>query len=312
LERRIIVIAGPTCSGKTQIGIKLAKELNAEIISADSRQIYKYLNIGTAKPTSNQLKEIKHHFINELNPDDGYDVSKYESEARKRIKKIYSKNKFPIVVGGSGLYIKALSDGIVETPLKDSDFRKKLENERNIYGNIFLHDKLKKVDPVSADKIHPSYWKRVVRALEVIHLTGKTITEIHNKQKKQDQYKFDNYILNWDREILYKNIEFRVDKMFDEGLVNEVEQLLNKGFSKTLNSLNTVGYKETISFLENDISLERAIELTKRNTRRYAKRQLTWFRKDKRNIWIDIKTYKDLEKFTEQLLKKRKFDERKN
>jgi len=303
LERSIIVIAGPTCSGKTKVGIQLAKELNTEIISADSRQIYQYLNIGTAKPTLNQLKEIKHHFINELNPDDEYDVSKFETEARVRIKKIINKNNIPIVVGGSGLYIKALIEGIVETPEKDNEFRKILEKEREKYGNKFIHNKLKKIDPLGAEKIHPSYWKRVVRALEVIHLTGKTITQIHNEHTKQNKYNFDKYILNWDREVLYKNIDLRVEKMFEDGLVEEVENLLNKGFSKHLNSLNTVGYKETISYLENEITLERAIELIKRNTRRYAKRQLTWFRKDKNAKWINIENKNKLNKIKDMILK---------
>ncbi len=305
MERSIIVIGGPTCSGKTLVGIQLAENLNGEIISADSRQIYKYLDIGTAKPTRNELKKVKHHFISELEPDADYDVSKYEKEAHLRIERIFKKNKTPIIVGGSGLYIKALTDGIVETPGKEEKLREKLLKEKEKFGNEFIYNKLKKVDPESAVRMHPSYWKRVIRALEVYYLTGKPISQLHKEQIDTHHYKFEEYILNWSREILYKNIEKRVDKMFDSGLVKEVEVILNKGYSKELNSLNTVGYKETISYLENEISLERAIELIKRNSRRFAKRQLTWFRKNKNNNWIDIHSKKDLNIFTDKLLQKR-------
>ena len=304
MEKRILVIAGPTCSGKTKLGIKLALSLRGEIISADSRQIYKYLDIGTAKPSNADLNKVKHHFISELEPDVNYNVSKFEKEANLRIEEIFKKNKRPIIVG-SGLYIKALTDGIVETPGKDEKLREKLEQEKEKFGNKFLHDKLKKIDPESAAKMHPSYWKRVIRALEVYYLTGKSISQFHKEQIDTHQYKFEEYVLNWPREILYKNIEIRVDKMIESGFVNEVKMILNKGFSKNLNSLNTVGYKEIISYLENEISLERAIELIKRNTRRFAKRQLTWFRKNKNNYWVDIQSKKDLNIFMNKLLKEK-------
>lgn len=302
MERRIIVIAGPSCSGKTKLGIKLAKSLGGEIISADSKQIYKYLDIGTAKPTKSELDKIKHHFISEIEPDANYNVSKFEKDANLRIEEIFNNNKIPIIVGGSGLYIKALTDGIVETPSKDEKLREKLVLEKEKFGNEFIYDKLKKVDPESAAKMHPSYWKRVIRALEVYYLTGKPISQFHKEQIDAHQYKFEEYVLNWPREILYKNIETRVDKMIESGFVNEVKIILNKGFSKNLNSLNTVGYKEIISYLENEISLERAIELIKRNTRRFAKRQLTWFRKNKNNHWVDIHSKKDLNIFMNKLL----------
>ena len=304
MERSIIVITGPTCSGKTAVGIKLAEALGGEIISADSRQIYKYLDIGTAKPTIKELKKIKHHFISELEPDEEYDVSKFENDALKRIGDIYQRGKIPLVVGGSGLYIKAMVEGIVETPGKDEEFRNELLLEKEKYGNEFLYEKLKEIDSVSAEKMHPSYWKRVIRALEVYHLTGKKLSQFHTEQNKNRKYKFNEYVLNWQREVLYKNIETRVDKMIKSGLINEVEGILNNGFSKKINSLNTVGYKEVISYLEKEISLERAIELIKRNTRRFAKRQLTWFRSDENATWLNIDEKNNLDKIPELILKR--------
>ena len=302
MEQRIIVIAGSTCSGKTEVGIKLAEELDAEIISADSRQIYKYLDIGTAKPTKEELEKIKHHFISELEPDEDYDVSKFENDALKRIGDIYQRGKIPLVVGGSGLYIRALVEGIVETPDKDEEFRKELLFEKEKYGNEFLYEKLKKIDPASAGKMHPSYWKRVIRALEVYHLTGKKLSQFHIEQDKNRKYNFKEYVLNWQRDILYKNIEKRVDKMIELSLVEETKNILELGYSKKLNSLNTVGYKEIIAYLDGEISLERAIELIKRNTRRFAKRQLTWFRADHKTTWVDIDKENNLDKISEKIL----------
>jgi tRNA dimethylallyltransferase len=301
VEQRVIVIAGPTCSGKSYVGLKLAELINGEIVSADSRQIYKRLNIGTAKPSTKELKIAKHHFINILNPDEDYDANKFSIEAEKVISDIHKRNKTAIIVGGSGLYIKALVDGIVDSADKDEDLRNELLNKKEKYGNEFLYNELIKVDPNSAKKMLPQNWKRVIRALEVFYLTGKPIWQHHNKQNKNSKFNFYEIGLNWNREVLYSRIEERVDKMIEDGLIDEVTGIFNDGYDKNLNSLNTVGYKEIISYLENKITLERAIELIKRNTRRYAKRQLTWFRADERIKWFNISTQDDLDSLPLQL-----------
>jgi len=294
MERKVIVIVGPTCSGKTQVAIQLAERLNTEIISADSRQIYKCLTIGTAKPSKEELSKVKHHFIDVLNPDEDYNVSRFEEEALKIIERLTNENKIPIVVGGSGLYIKAIIDGIFNEVSTDEEYRQQLKVKREIYGNEFLYNELKKIDPVSASKMLPQNWKRVMRALEVYHLTGKPIWEFHQSHIREVDYQFHQFGLMWEREILYRRIEERVDLMIEKGLIDEVKNILSMGYSKSLNSLNTVGYKEIISYLENEITLEKAIELIKRNTRRFAKRQMTWFRKDNRIKWIPISSENDL------------------
>jgi len=299
LERSVILIVGPTCSGKTHLGILLAKILNSEILSADSRQFYKKLNIGTAKPTENQLAEVNHHFINSIESDENYNVSDFEKQADKVIEKLLSRSLIPIVVGGSGLYIKALVDGIFDTVDKDFEYREQLLNYKNQFGNEYLYNLLIKVDPVSAQKMLPQNWKRVMRALEVYHLSGEPIWKHHERQKKEYKYDFIQIGLNWDRKTLYKNINERVDTMIEDGLVNEVGGLLADGYNKELNSLNTVGYKEIISYLNNEIPIDRAIELIKRNTRRYAKRQMTWFRKDDRIEWFDLDEQSELENISE-------------
>lgn len=287
MERKVIVIVGPTCSGKTKVGISLAENLQTEIISADSRQLYKHLNIGTAKPTTDELAKVKHYLIDCFEPDEDYNVSRFEADSLKIINGLLSQNKIPIVVGGSGLYIKALTEGIFNAVDVDEDYREKLKVEREKFGNQFLYEELKKVDPESASKMLPQNWKRIMRALEVFHLTDKPIWKFQKDHERKVELDFIQYGLNWQRDQLYANIEKRVDEMIENGLVDEVKNILDSGYSKKINALNTVGYKEIISYLENEISLEQAVELIKRNTRRYAKRQMTWFRKTKEIHWFD-------------------------
>ncbi|MDP3149189.1 MAG: tRNA (adenosine(37)-N6)-dimethylallyltransferase MiaA [Ignavibacteria bacterium] len=299
----VIVIVGPTCSGKSSLSLQLAKELNAEIISADSRQIYKLIDVGTAKPSKSDLEEIPHAFINSISLDENYDVSLYEKQALEKIDNLLINNKIPIITGGSGLYIRALIDGIVDLAA-DDDLRKELFAKKEKYGNDFLYHELIALDPSAAKTMLPQNWKRVIRALEVFFLTGKSITEFHNEQDKvHPNYNFFQFGLNWERDILYKRIEKRVDEMIAKGLVEEVESILKLGYSGSLNSLNSVGYKEIIAYLKNEVSLEEAISLIKRNTRRYAKRQLTWFRKDKRVHWFDVKNELDLINIKNEILK---------
>ena len=294
MEKRVIVIVGPTASGKTFLSLKLAEKLNSEIISADSRQIYKLLDIGTAKPSQKELRKIKHHFVDDLHPGQDFNASKFEEESIQIIKNLHQKNKIPIVAGGSGLYVKALVDGIFNSVGKDEEYREELLHLKNNFGEEYLYKILKEKDPESAAKIIPQNWKRVMRALEVFHLTGKTIGEMQSGYQREIDFEFLQIGLDWDRETLYRNIENRVDEMIVNGLVDEVKYILKTGYSSKINALNTVGYKEIIYYLDGEITFERAIELIKRNTRRFAKRQLTWFRKDERIKWIKISGEQDL------------------
>jgi tRNA dimethylallyltransferase len=303
MERKVIVIVGPTCSGKTKVGISLAEKLQTEIISADSRQIYKYLNVGTAKPHTDELKKVRHHLIDCFEPDAEYNVSKFESDALEIINQIHSAGKIPIVVGGSGLYLRSLIDGLFNTVDVDVEYREELRILRETRGNDSLYDVLKKVDPESASKMLPQNWKRVMRALEVFHLTGEPIWKFQGSYSRETDLNFIQYGLNWERTILYRNIEKRVNDMIANGLVDEVKNILTMGYSKNRNALNTVGYKEIISYLENEITLERAIELIKRNTRHFAKRQMTWFRKDERINWLQITSESDLDNAAQIILK---------
>ena len=282
----------------------LAKSLKTEIISADSRQIYKILSIGTAKPTHEEISIAKHHFIDSLNPDEDFNVSKFEIEALKIIDEMHQQNKIPIVVGGSGLYIKAIVEGLWNDVDTDTIFREQLLKEKDEFGNQFLYEKLVEVDLKSAETMLPQNWKRVIRALEVFHLTGKSILEFHQEHKRESDLEFYQFGLNWEREVLYENIEARVDEMISAGLVDEVKLILKAGYSSELNSLNTVGYKEIIAHLNGEYDLDRAIELIKRNTRRFAKRQMTWFRKDENIEWFDIKDKNEIDRIGKSIINK--------
>ncbi len=288
MERRVIVILGPTASGKTALGIEIAERLRTEIISADSRQLYRKLNIGTAKPTHEELARVKHHFIDYLDINEEYNVSRFETEALTVVDSLHALGKIPVVVGGSGLYIKAIVDGIFNEVETDPEYREELIAQREKKGNEYLYEMLRLKDPVAAAELLPQNWKRIIRALEVNKLTGKSIKDFHRDYKREDDFSFFQFGLNWEREKLYSRIEKRVDQMIESGLVEEVKSVLNEGFNKKMNALNTVGYKEIFDFLDGKISLDRAIELIKRNTRRYAKRQLTWFRRDERIKWINV------------------------
>jgi tRNA dimethylallyltransferase len=305
------VITGPTGSGKTNLAVTLARELNTEIISADSRQVYKYLNIGTAKPTKAEVKRIRHHLIDHINPLNNFNAGMFVEEAERIIFKLHSWNKIPVVVGGTGLYIKSLIDGIIDSVDTNQELREELLEKRKQFGNDYLYEKLKNVDPVSAEKILPQNWKRVIRALEVFYISGKPLWQHFNEQSRKSDHTFFQFGLEWDRKILYKRIESRVDLMIENGLVDEVRFLIKEGYSKEINALNTVGYKEIISYLENEISLEKAVELIKRNTRRYAKRQITWFKADKRIEWISIERESDISNASKYIMQK-VLNERKN
>lgn len=290
MSNKIIVIVGPTAVGKTYVSIDLAKKLGTEIISADSMQIYKGMDVGTAKIKTEEMQGIKHHMIDLIYPDENYSVSDFKREAEKNIDEMISRGNVPIIVGGSGLYVNSL---IYDLDFSNAKSNEKLRDYYTYYhkehGEEALYEKLKKIDPESAEKIHKNNVKRVIRALEVYDLTGRKFSESNTDiRKKSSKYDFILIGLSMDRKILYERINQRVDKMINEGLVEEVKSLLDKGFEKNLISMQAIGYKEIIEFLEGNITFEEAVNILKQNTRHFAKRQFTWFLKDENVKWFDI------------------------
>jgi len=297
-DNNLLILLGPTGAGKTDISIKLAKKLpNIEIISADSMQIYKYMDIGTAKPNKNILKTIKHHMINIIDPTENFDVIQYSKLAIKIILNIFKRGKIPILVGGSGLYITSIIEPIFSGPNKDSIYREILEEESKIYGKEYLYNKLVKIDPISALKINSNDLKRIIRALEVYQSTGKTISYLQKKDyHKNAKFKYQIIGLKRNREKLYQKINSRVDKMIKDGLIEEVKMLKERGYNENLNSMQGLGYKQINKYLDGEYDQETAINLIKRDTRRYAKRQMTWFNHKIKNIeWIDLDKYSENE-----------------
>jgi len=285
-KEKIFFLIGPTAVGKTETAVYLAQKLNAEIISCDSMQIYKGMDIITSKPSKTLRRKIPHHLIDVLSTAKEYNVSKYRKDAVKIIKDIFSRRKIPLFVGGTGLYMSVLIDGIFETKAQDKNLREKLYKQSQLNANDYLYNRLKKVDPEAAVKIHPNDTKRIIRALEVFEITGKPISELQRLKKGlSENYDIVIFGLNMDREKLYIKIDERVDKMFRKGMVCEVKKLLKSKLSKTASC--AIGIKELKGYLDGMYDLAAAKRLIKRNTRNYAKRQLTWFRKDKRIKWIE-------------------------
>ncbi len=285
---RVIVICGPTASGKTSLSIELAKKINGEIISCDSMQIYKEMDIGTAKPTEEEKQGIKHYLLDFVSPEDRYSVADFKKDAKKAIKEIIEKGKVPIVVGGTGLYVDSLIYEVEYPDIEfDEKYREQLEQRVQKEGLEVLYKEAKKIDEKAMEKISPNDKKRILRILEIYHATGKTKTEQEIESRKKDvEYDYMVYALNWDRQTLYDRINLRVDKMIENGLIREVQEILkkHKNFPTAMQGL---GYKEVVEYLNGDISKEEMIEKIKQETRRYAKRQMTWFRKNKQTIWID-------------------------
>ena len=305
MKKPLIILTGPTAVGKTKASIGLAKALNGEIISADSMQIYKYMNIGSAKIRPSEMQGIQHYLIDELEPDEDFNVVRFQQMAKAAMEKIYAQNKIPIVVGGTGFYIQALLYDIDFTENdEDTSYRKELEQLAEEKGAEYLHQLLKEVDPVSADGIHANNVKRVIRALEFYKQTGAKISE-HNEAEraKNSPYDFCYFVLNDDRERLYERINDRIDCMLVEGLVEEVQALKAKGYTRDMVSMQGLGYKEILDYLNGECSLEEAVYILKRDTRHFAKRQLTWFRRERDVIWVDKKKYDyDEEKILEVML----------
>lgn len=289
MEKKLLIIAGPTAVGKTEISIKLAKELNGEIISTDSMQIYKYMDIGSAKISKEEMEGIPHHLIDIIDPKVQFSVSEYKQKCLEVMEEIYSRGKLPILVGGTGLYIDSVTCNMSFTESeKDEEYRSYLWNLAEKEGNDKLHSMLKNIDNESYNSIHPNNRKRVIRALEVYKLTGKPFSSFKEDNKKYDvPYNIFYYVLNMDRAKLYERINKRVDIMMKKGLIEEVKKLMNMGLTSNMQSMQGIGYKEIMYYLNGDISLEQAEEMIKQGTRNYAKRQLTWFRKDPRAVFID-------------------------
>jgi tRNA dimethylallyltransferase len=284
--RKVLVLVGPTASGKTAVSIELAQRLKGEIISADSRQLYKYLDIGTAKPTKEQLATIRHHFVDEFLPNQPFNAGEFGEKGRKAIDDVFERGRTPIVVGGSGLYVQSLIDGFFEGPGANIEVREALER-RVAAGDLpRLIEELSEVDPVSAERIDPTKPRRIIRALEVFYGTGKPLSELHQRSRIQINFTSTMFGLEWERKALYERINHRCEEMIRSGLLDEVEKLEKLGYSSSLNSLNTVGYAEVFAYRRGEISYEEMLRLVKQNSRRYAKRQMTWFRRDSRIHWL--------------------------
>lgn len=289
MKQKLLVLGGPTAVGKTELSIKLAKELNGEIISADSMQIYKYMDIGSAKVTEQEMDGIKHHLIDVIEPNVPFSVADFKEYGEISLKNILSKNKFPIIAGGTGLYINSLTCNMTFTEAeKDEEYRLYLEKLSEEKGNDFVHEMLKEIDPISYKEIHANNRKRVIRALEVYKLTKKPFSSFNSGE---DFYKSDYdvyyYVLTMNRDKLYERINKRVDIMIEKGLLEECIKLKEMGYTSDMQSMQGIGYKEILYYLENKISFEDSVNMIKQGSRNYAKRQLTWFRRDKRCIFLD-------------------------
>ena len=287
--KNLVILTGPTAVGKTSLSINLAKAINGEIISADSMQIYKKMDIGTAKVMPEEMDGIKHYLIDVIEPTEDFHVVKFKQMVEAAIDEIYAKGKIPIICGGTGFYIQAILYDIDFTENEiDKNYRKALEAFAKEKGNEALHEKLNAIDPESAKAIPAANVKRVIRAIEYFEQTGEKFS-VHNatQKEKNSPYNFAYFVLNDDRQLLYNRIDARVDKMIADGLVSEVKSLLASGVRKGMTAMDGIGYKELLDYLEGDGSLDDAISLIKQKSRNYAKRQLTWFRREKEVIWLD-------------------------
>lgn len=297
MKQKLLVIGGPTAVGKTELSIKLAKKLNGEIISADSMQIYKYMDIGSAKVTKDEMDGINHYLIDTITPDIPFSVADFKECADNALNDIIAKGKLPIISGGTGLYINSLTCNMTFTEAeKDENYRNYLETLAAEKGNVYIHEMLKECDPISYEEIHPNNRKRVIRALEVFKLTNKPFSSYNaGDDFYNTNYDVYYYVLTMDREKLYKRINRRVDIMMEKGLLDECIRLKEMGYNSDIQSMQGIGYKEILYYLEGKISLNEAIDMIKQGSRNYAKRQLTWFRRDPRCAFLDKDTLDDNE-----------------
>lgn len=301
MKKTIYVIGGPTASGKSKLAVELAKKINGEIISADSMQVYKDMNIGTAKINTEEMCGIKHYLIDIISPEKRYSVSNFKKDAEKAIETILNKEKTPIIVGGTGLYIDSLIYGIEFQDEKiDEEYREKLNKIAEEQGLENLYNQAQEIDPEAMKKISKNDKKRIIRVLEIYHKTGKTKTELEKESRKVNlEYNYKVYAITMDREKLYKRINNRVDEMIQKGLIDEVKEILEK-YNHFPTAMQGLGYKEVVEFLENKTTENEMIEKIKKETRHYAKRQLTWFRKNKETEWLNGE--ESIEKNIEKIL----------
>lgn len=293
MKRPLIILTGPTAVGKTALSIQLAKAIGGEIISADSMQVYQYMDIGSAKIRRDEMDGVPHYLVDVLMPEEEFHVVRFQEMAKKAMEKIYANNHIPVVVGGTGFYIQALLYDIDFTESdSDASYRSELECYANEHGVNALHEKLRAIDPESADSIHANNVKRVIRALEYYHLTGEKIS-VHNarEREKESPYDYRYFVLNDKRDHLYRRIDLRVDQMMEEGLLQEVKRLKEMGYHRGMVSMQGLGYKEILSYLDGEISLDEAVYEIKRDTRHFAKRQITWFKRERNVIWVNKDEY---------------------
>ena len=305
MKKPLIVLTGPTAVGKTRLSIDLAKAVGGEIISADSMQVYKYMDIGSAKIMQSEMQGVPHYLVDELMPDEEFHIVRFQQMAKEAMEKIYAREHIPILVGGTGFYIQAVTRDIDFTQAEQDDgYRAELEKLSKEKGSAFLHQMLMEVDPKSAENIHENNVKRVIRALEFYHQSGSPISA-HNEeqQERTSPYKLAYFVLNAPRELLYERIDRRVDEMMDKGLVSEVQRLKDMGYHRGMVSMQGLGYKEILAYLDGEMSLAEAVRILKRDTRHFAKRQLTWFRREPETVWVnkDQFAYQD-EKMLEYML----------
>lgn len=288
-KRPLIILTGPTAVGKSELSISLAKEVGGAIISADSMQVYRYMDIGSAKITREEMQGVPHYLIDEFMPDEEFNVVKFQEYAKRYLEEIYDRGQIPILVGGTGFYIQAVLYDIDFTAEKeDTAYRESLETLAREKGAEYLHQRLREVDEASAEAIHPNNTKRIIRALEFYEKTGKRISEHNEKERrKESPYNFAYFVLNDDRTRIYERIDARVDKMLEAGLLEEVTRLKEMGYTRDMVSMQGLGYKELLDYLDGNLTLEEAVYILKRDTRHFAKRQLTWFRREKEVLWID-------------------------
>lgn len=289
MKKPLIVLTGPTAVGKTKLSISLAKAVNGEIISADSMQVYKYMDIGSAKIMPSEMQGVPHYLVDVLLPEEEFHIVRFQQMAKEAMEQIYAKGKIPILVGGTGFYIQAVTRDIDFTEAQQEDgYRKELENLALEKGNEYLHEMLKEVDPVSAGEIHANNVKRVIRALEFYH-QNKTPISSHNQEQKERStpYNLAYFVLNAPRDLLYGRIDQRVDEMVQNGLIEEVQKLKEMGYHRKMVSMQGLGYKEILAYLDGEYPLEEAIRVLKRDTRHFAKRQLTWFRREPEVTWVN-------------------------
>jgi len=301
---KVIIICGPTGIGKTSTAIEIAEKFKGEIIGADSMQIYRYMDIGTAKPAAEQRARVTHHMIDIVDPDEHFDAVKYATLGREKMLQLHSNGICPFVVGGTGLYIKALLHGMFESQPIDPQIRKRLNEKAAAHGSDFLHQRLRQLDPETAKRLHPNDTYRIIRALETIEATGKSISEYHHAHRfSEEPFDVLKLGLNMDKAKLYQRINQRVNVMIAAGFVDEVKKLLSMGYSSDLKSMQSIGYRHMVDYIEGRLRWQECLETLKRDHRRYAKRQLTWFGTDDEIIWKEPGHLDEMTKLIEEFLR---------